>query len=179
MDWRKAGLPPVKVAVNVSPMQIYFGDFVEEVRSAIAESPLAAGALEIELTESTIMRNSDESSLQIQKLRELGINVSIDDFGTGYSSLNYLQSLPVDQLKIDRSFLQKVPLASATAVVRAITALAHSLGLSVVAEGIEREDQIEPLRAMGVDLIQGYLISRPMPAEQATFFLRSFSSRAA
>ena len=177
--WRKAGLLNIRVAVNVSALQLHFSDFAEEVRSAMAEANVPAGALEIELTESVIMQNSDQSAVQIQKLRDLGLSISLDDFGTGYSSLNYLQSLAVDQVKIDRSVLEKVPKPPAIAVLRAITTLAHSLGLTVVAEGIEREDQMEALRSLEVDLLQGYLLARPMPATVMAEYLRSFNPQAA
>ena len=175
--WQRAGLQPVKVAVNVSALQFYFADVVQLVRECLAQSGLAANYLEIELTESLVMRNSEESLRQIRELRELGVTVAIDDFGTGYSSLSYLHKLPVDSLKIDRSFLEHSDARSRAAFVQAITMLAHNLGLSVVAEGIENIEQLEDLRAAGVDFAQGYLIGKPMPRDAARELLGSSTPR--
>jgi EAL domain-containing protein (putative c-di-GMP-specific phosphodiesterase class I) len=123
--------------------------------------------LELELTESLLMRNAEDAAMELQRLRELGVSVAIDDFGTGYSSLSYLQKLPVDTLKIDRSFLQEIDVASTRALVQAITQVAHSLGLRVAAEGVETQAQLLAIREMGVDLAQGYFFGKPMPAEAA------------
>ena len=149
------------MAVNVSALQFYFSDLVEVVRSALRSTGLPAECLELELTESLVVRDAKKCASELAELRALGVTIAIDDFGTGYSCLSYLQRLPVDVLKIDRSFLEDVKSRSATAVLQAITALAHSLGLNVVAEGIERHDQLQVLRELGVDLAQGYYIERP------------------
>lgn len=172
-DWRKAGYTNLKVAVNVSALQFYFSDLLEIVRSALNKYQLPAECLEIELTESLIMRNSEDSTRELQRLRALGLTVAIDDFGTGYSSLSYLQKLPVDLLKIDRSFLQDVGVVSTCALIKAITAVAHSLGLRVAAEGVETQLQLDSIRTIGVDLAQGYFFGRPMPGDVATGYLQT------
>ena len=161
-EWHKAGYKNLKVAVNVSALQFYFSDLLEIVRNALSTYNLPARCLELELTESLIMRNSDESTKELQRLRALGLTVAIDDFGTGYSSLSYLQKLPVDLLKIDKSFLQDVEVVSTCALIKAIAAVAHSLGLRVAAEGIETQVQLDSIRAIGVDLAQGFLFGKPM-----------------
>jgi EAL domain-containing protein (putative c-di-GMP-specific phosphodiesterase class I) len=172
-EWHKAGFKNLKVAVNVSALQFYFSDLLEIVRSALTTYNLPAECLELELTESLIMRNSDESTKELQRLRALGLTVAIDDFGTGYSSLSYLQKLPVDLLKIDKSFLQDVEVVSTCELIKAITAVAHSLGLRVAAEGIETQVQLDSIRAIGVDLAQGFLFGKPMSSEVATGYLES------
>jgi EAL domain-containing protein (putative c-di-GMP-specific phosphodiesterase class I) len=156
----------------VSTLQFYFSDLVEIVRTALDTSNLPSACLELELTESLIMRNSDESTRELQRLRALGVTVAIDDFGTGYSSLSYLQNLPIDLLKIDRSFLNDVEVVSRAAVIQAITSLAHGLGLRVAAEGIETESQLDSIRRIGVDLAQGYLFGKPMSVEDASAYLK-------
>ena len=142
-------------------------------RNALHSSGLPPACLELELTESLIMKNSEDSTKELQRLRSLGVSVAIDDFGTGYSSLSYLQKLPVDLLKIDRSFLQDVDAASTCALIQAITAVAHSLGLRVVAEGVETEVQLDSIRRIGVDLAQGYLFGKPMPTDLVTRYLEA------
>jgi diguanylate cyclase (GGDEF)-like protein len=171
-EWNRSLRVPLKVAVNVSALQLYFSDLTEIVASSLAETGLAPNCFEIELTESAVMRNVDESARTLQKLRDLGVTIAIDDFGTGYSSLSYLQKLPVDLLKIDRSFLQHIQADTTTAVVQAITALGHSLGLRVVAEGVETKEQMDQIRGIGVDLAQGYLIARPMPSDCVVDWMR-------
>jgi diguanylate cyclase (GGDEF)-like protein/PAS domain S-box-containing protein len=171
--WRSVGFENLRVAVNVSALQFYFSDLVEIVRAALDASNLPPACLELELTESLIMRNSEESTRELQRLRALGVTLAIDDFGTGYSSLSYLQNLPVDLLKIDRSFLDNVEVVSRAAVIQAITSLAHSLGLRVVAEGIETESQLDAIRRIGVDLAQGYLFGKPMSVEDARRYLEA------
>lgn len=169
-EWQKRGVK-VKVAVNVSALQFYFSDLLDIVRTALSTYDLKPESLELELTESLIMRNTEDSTRELQRLRALGVSVAIDDFGTGYSSLSYLQKLPVDLLKIDRSFVQEIDVASTFALIQAITQVAHSLGLRVAAEGVETESQLEAIRKVGVDLAQGFLFSRPMNAEGATKYL--------
>jgi diguanylate cyclase (GGDEF)-like protein len=157
-------IPDLKIAVNVSALQFYYGDFVETVREALAEAQVQPSCLEIELTETLVMRNYEESVRQLEKLRSLGVSVAIDDFGTGYSCLSNLQKLPVNSLKIDRSFLIDIEHSTNAAVVTAIAMLSRSLGLSVVAEGIERQEQLDVIKKIGVDLVQGYLLGLPLPA---------------
>ncbi|HSW51547.1 MAG TPA: bifunctional diguanylate cyclase/phosphodiesterase, partial [Bryobacteraceae bacterium] len=162
--WQRAGTANVKVAVNVSATQFARPDFVETVAQALAESGLSPSLLELELTESMVMRDLDESARQMDRLRALGVGISIDDFGTGYSSLSYLWRLPIDTLKIDRSFLKEIDRdADTIPLVRAIVALAHGLGLRVVAEGIETRQQLEALRDAGCDIFQGFFLGEPAP----------------
>ncbi|MFX0145687.1 MAG: EAL domain-containing protein [Candidatus Hodarchaeota archaeon] len=171
--WRAVGYRTVTVAVNVSPMQFARADFVETVASALRHSGLESSLLELELTESVVMRDVVESARQMERLRTLGVSISIDDFGTGYSSLSYLRRLPIDNLKIDQSFLEELEKDSNTMpLVQAIVALAHGLGLSVIAEGVETEAQMEVLRAVKCDKVQGYLLGGPLPAEAAERLLQ-------
>ncbi len=166
--WQDSGRPRMKVAVNVSPMQFARADFVETVSQALAQSGLDPPLLELELTENVVMRDLEESVRQMDRLRALGVSISIDDFGTGYSSLSYLRHLPIDTLKIDQSFLQDLGNESNTIpLVQAIVTLAHGLGLTVVAEGVENRRQLEVLRSVGCDKFQGYLLGEPLPAEAA------------
>ncbi|WPL16353.1 Cyclic di-GMP phosphodiesterase Gmr [Thiorhodovibrio winogradskyi] len=163
-SWRAAGLRPPRTAVNVSAVQLSHGQLTQRVADALAASTLPAEYLELEITESFLMRDQERAQQTLAELRELGVRLSIDDFGTGYSSLAYLQKLRVHKLKIDLSFVRDMTSNQANAaIVKAIIALGHSLGLEVLAEGVEQEDQAEELRAQGCDLIQGYLIARPLP----------------
>src|SRR6202789_445524 len=166
LRWRKAGLPVVRVAVNVSPLQLRDRHFIDDIEQAIGNDPETAKGLELEITESMIMEDVDYSIAALRKIRSMGVTIAIDDFGTGFSSLSYLSKLPLDTLKIDRSFV--VDLAEAQgrlAQVSAIINLAHSMHLKVVAEGVETEDQLSLLRMLGCDEMQGFLFSKPVPCE--------------
>ncbi|OIQ79741.1 cyclic di-GMP phosphodiesterase Gmr [mine drainage metagenome] len=164
--WHNAGLPLISVAVNLSARQFRDADLPDTIANALAASGLTPSYLELEITESMIMQGSDQASQILQRFRDMGTHVSIDDFGTGYSSLSYLKHFPIDTLKIDRSFVQDLPQdADDAAITQAIIAMAHSLKLHVVAEGVENVEQYELLRAQGCDQIQGYLFSKPLPAE--------------
>nr|WP_246264605.1 EAL domain-containing protein [Aromatoleum toluvorans] len=162
--WQLAGLPPLRAAVNVSARQFRHG--VEKiVARVLAETGLDPCYLELEITESSLMECAPESVEVLRKLRELGVQLSIDDFGTGYSAMSYLKRLPVATLKIDRSFVSDIAHdADSAAIVRAIVAVAHSLNLKVVAEGVETVEQLENLRAHGCDEVQGFVVGRPLPA---------------
>jgi EAL domain-containing protein (putative c-di-GMP-specific phosphodiesterase class I) len=162
-EWNARRTVPLKIAVNVSTLQFYFSDLVEIVRGALTKTGLDPSNLELEVTESLVMKDAQQCAAALERLRALGVTIAIDDFGTGYSSLSYLRRLPVDMLKIDRSFFENVDSVSASAIIQAITALAHALGLQVIAEGIEKHDQMSAIRRLGVDMAQGYLIGRPMP----------------
>jgi len=142
---------------------------MDVVRRALERSGLRPDCLELELTESALLYNLGESISRLQGLRELGVSVAIDDFGTGYSSLSHLQKLPVSRVKIDQSFVQSINdrAQETLPLIRAIVDLAHGLGLTVLAEGVETEHQLEVLATAGCDLVQGYLIHRPQPAGQA------------
>jgi EAL domain-containing protein (putative c-di-GMP-specific phosphodiesterase class I) len=164
LRWRAAGLAVVRIAVNVSPLQLRNRNFIEEVRSAIGIDPFAPAGLELEITESLIMEDVKHSIASLQSIRDMGLTVAIDDFGTGFSSLSYLSKFPVDTLKIDRSFvLDMTESPQGLALVSTIINLAHALKLKVVAEGVDSDDQLRLLRVLGCDEMQGYLFSQPVP----------------
>lgn len=154
----------VPVAANVSAKQLLAGDLPERVAALLAETGAPAGLLEIELTESSVISDPESTVAQLARLRGMGVRVALDDFGTGYSSLSYLRNLPVDFVKIDRSFVSHLETAANdVTVARGIVALGHALGLRIIAEGIETEGQAAVLREMGCDVGQGYLYARPLP----------------
>jgi diguanylate cyclase len=163
--WQRAGAPALTVAVNMSARQLREPGFIDDVTRALAQSGLAPGRLELELTESVLMEDVDSAVAFMQAVRALGVRLAIDDFGTGYSSLAYLQSFPINQLKVDRSFVQLLPKRGAT-VVHAILALARGFGLSVVAEGVEEQPQLDWLREAGCDIAQGFLFGKPVPPDE-------------
>jgi diguanylate cyclase (GGDEF)-like protein/PAS domain S-box-containing protein len=166
LRWRAAGLPAVRIAVNVSPLQLRNRGFIDEIRQVIGIDARAAAGLELEITESLIMEDVKGTIGSLQAIRALGVTVAVDDFGTGFSSLSYLAKLPVDTLKIDRSFIIEMTAAQAgLALVSTIITLAHSLKLKVVAEGVETEEQSRLLRLLACDEMQGFLFSKPVPAE--------------
>jgi EAL domain-containing protein (putative c-di-GMP-specific phosphodiesterase class I) len=153
------------IAVNLSARQFEQEDIVATVRAAIDDAGIAPRQLCIEVTEGTLMANG--SAAVLQRLHELGVRVAIDDFGTGYSSLYYLKRFPVDVVKIDRSFVDGLGTdADDEAIVTAVLSLGHALGLRVVAEGVETEAQLDRLVGLGCDAVQGYLVSRPVPAAE-------------
>ncbi len=177
--WERAGAPALTVAVNMSARQLREPGFIDDVTRALARSGLAPGRLELELTESVLMEDVAGAIAFMQAVRALGVGLSIDDFGTGYSSLAYLQSFPINQLKVDRSFVQLLPRRGET-VIHAILALAHGFGLSVVAEGVEEQAQLDWLREAGCEIAQGFLLGKPMPPDEfAARFLWSGASGAA
>jgi diguanylate cyclase (GGDEF)-like protein/PAS domain S-box-containing protein len=166
LRWRAAGLAAVRVAVNVSPLQLRDRAFIDEIRGFIAIDPHAAQGLELELTESLIMEDVKHSIASLQAIRAMGVSIAIDDFGTGFSSLSYLAKLPADTLKIDRSFVNDMTLApEGLALVSTIISLAHSLKLKVVAEGVETEEQSRLLRLLNCDETQGFLFSKAVASE--------------
>ncbi len=166
LRWQGAGLPAVRVAVNVSPLQLRSRSFTREIGEAIGSGGHAAAGLELEITESLIMEDVKHSIASLQAIRDMGVTVAIDDFGTGFSSLSYLSRLPVDTLKIDRSFVTDMTAGpEGLSLVSTIINLAHSLKLNVVAEGVETEEQSRLLRLLGCDEMQGFLISKAVPAE--------------
>jgi diguanylate cyclase (GGDEF)-like protein/PAS domain S-box-containing protein len=166
LRWRAAGLAAVRIAVNVSPLQLRNRNFIAEVEQKIGIDAHAAAGLELEITESLIMADVKHSIASLQAIRAMGITVAIDDFGTGFSSLSYLAKLPADTLKIDRSFVVDMTAGpEGLALVSTIISLAHSLNLKVVAEGVETEEQSRLLRLLNCDEIQGYFFSKPVPSE--------------
>ncbi len=162
----KAG-PPVRVAVNVAPVQFEEPDFAETLEAALAGSKLPADRLEIEITESSLMRDPEKVAGVLVRLGQLGVGITVDDFGTGYSALIYLRRFPVDALKIDRAFVTPLPDSpNDAAIVRAIIGLSRSLNLRVIAEGVANQAQREFLRAEGCDEIQGFHIGEAVPADE-------------
>ena len=166
LRWRDAGLAAVRIAVNVSPLQLRNRNFIAEIEQKISIDAYAAAGLELEITESLIMADVKHSIASLQAIRAMGITIAIDDFGTGFSSLSYLAKLPVDTLKIDRSFVIDMTAGpEGLALVSTIISLAHSLNLKVVAEGVETEEQSRLLRLLSCDEIQGFLFSKPVPSD--------------
>ena len=166
--WREAGYGNVCISVNVSARQFERGDFVETVADALAASRFPPESLELELTESYVMRNVPEAVRRMRQIRELGVSISIDDFGTGYSSLSYLSKLPVDSLKIDQSFLRRLlePRGSLP-VVQSIVRLAHGMHLWVVAEGVETVGELDLVRVLGCDKVQGHVYGPALGRDEA------------
>jgi len=175
--WQMKGLQPPKVAINVSPIQLFHKDFVNTVERVVRGANEAVGRLELEITESLIMRDIGTNIQKLQAIREMGVEVAIDDFGTGYSSLSYLTLLPISTVKIDRAFIMNMTSNSNDlSIVSTIISLAHSLDLKVVAEGVETAEQAKLLRLLKCDEIQGFLFSQAVPAEQIELFLRENKS---
>ena len=171
--WREAGLPDVTLAVNVSPRQFHLTDLAGCASTALADSGFPARLLELEITESALAERTDEARQVLVRLRELGVRIAVDDFGTGYSSLAQLKRFPIDVLKIDQGFIRDIPhTADDMAISAAIIAMGHSMGMSVLAEGVETEGQLAFLRGRGCDTYQGYLCSRPVPADDFAALLR-------
>jgi EAL domain-containing protein (putative c-di-GMP-specific phosphodiesterase class I) len=181
--WQAAGFPPVRVAVNVSALQFAQPNFSDSVTAALERHGLDPRWLEIEITESLLMKHTRETAAKLEIIREKGVAVSLDDFGTGYSSLAYLQQLPIDTLKIDRSFVRQIeaatPSSGSLAVIRAIASLGNSLGMHVVAEGVETENQRDLLCQAGCDGLQGYLFGKPAAAKDVEAMLRKAAVRPA
>jgi len=171
-QWREAGLDGVRVAVNLSARQFRNQSLARDVRRCLDATGVDARLIELELTESMVMHDPEQAVRTLNDLKSMGLSLSIDDFGTGYSSLAYLKRFPIDNLKIDRSFVKGLPGDTEdVAIVASVMALARSLGLRVVAEGVETTEQQEHLKAAGCDEMQGYLASKPLPAQDAQRFL--------
>jgi diguanylate cyclase (GGDEF)-like protein/PAS domain S-box-containing protein len=165
--WHQARLRVPKVSVNISARQFSDGQLGMRIATILKETGLPPACLELELTESILMREVSEAMQILDGLKNLGLSIAVDDFGTGYSSLNYLKQFPIDVLKIDRTFVDGLPSGEQDAqIARAIIAMAHSLNLAVIAEGVETHEQLDFLREHGCDEVQGYLFGRPMPAGQ-------------
>jgi diguanylate cyclase (GGDEF)-like protein/PAS domain S-box-containing protein len=170
--WRRGGHPNLRMSVNVSTLQFNRPDWIDTVRRALHDAQLPPEALELEITESLLLKSVHETSANLFELRKLGVGVAIDDFGTGYSSLSYLHRLPISKLKIDQSFVSEIGARAPTGredapIVRTIIALAHNLGMAVVAEGVETEAQRQLLLELGCQALQGFLLHAPLGAEQA------------
>jgi EAL domain-containing protein (putative c-di-GMP-specific phosphodiesterase class I) len=164
LKWQDGG-SPVHVAVNVSAVQFARADFAGSIAGILRETGLKPELLELELTESSLIKDLEDGIAKMKALKKLGVRFSVDDFGTGYSSLSCLQNMPVDALKIDRSFTAKLDSSPpALSMVRAIIAMARALGLRIVTEGVENSAQVEILRQLGCDEVQGYYYGRPEDA---------------
>ena len=165
--WHEAGFPPIRIGINLSPVQLRRQGLTATVAKVLKQVQLEPCYVDLELTESILMHNTKVSVSALLDLRALGVSLSIDDFGTGYSSLSYLRQFPVDTLKIDRTFVADVDKGGQAAVIaEAVIKLGHRLGMRVLAEGVETPGQLDYLRTLGCDLAQGFYFSRPVPAEE-------------
>jgi EAL domain-containing protein (putative c-di-GMP-specific phosphodiesterase class I)/GGDEF domain-containing protein/PAS domain-containing protein len=172
--WQQAGLRPLRVAVNLSARQFRSNNLLDEIDAALSETALPESLLELEITESMVMEDPERVINLLDKIRSRGIHLSLDDFGTGHSSLAYLKRFPIDCVKIDRAFIKDMPEnTDDVAIARTIVAMAKSLGLTTVAEGVETAEQLELLKTMGCDQIQGYFFSRPLPADDFMAYYRA------
>lgn len=172
--WRAKGLPPLRIGVNLFPAQFRYGTLLDDVEQALSESGLPPEALELEITENIALGNDDAMLAPLKQLRAKGVNIAFDDFGTGYASLSYLTRYPLTRIKIDRSFVQKITEQSSaedTAIVRSIITMARNLKLQVTAEGVETSAQMTFLRSEGCHELQGFLFSKPLPADEFETFL--------
>jgi diguanylate cyclase (GGDEF)-like protein/PAS domain S-box-containing protein len=176
--WQQAGLRDVSMSVNLSVLQLQRGDLTQRLCDILADNDMAPNQLELELTESMVMANAEQSITTLRQLKAVGVTLSIDDFGTGYSSLSYLKRLPIDTLKIDKEFVGDITTdPDDEAITATVINMAHSLGLNVVAEGVEIAEQVEYLREQGCDEIQGHWLSKPLPPDQCFTFLRERAQR--
>jgi diguanylate cyclase (GGDEF)-like protein/PAS domain S-box-containing protein len=175
--WLDQGMPPIPIAINVSPLQFRQGQFAERLTHIVSSSGMAPDCLQIEITESAVMENIDDAVATLHRIRALGIKVALDDFGTGYSSLSHLSTLPLDKLKVDQSFVRQIATnRTSRAITKAIIVLGRTLKLEVVGEGIESPDALAFLRKQGCDQAQGFLFSRAMPADDFATWYRSRSA---
>ncbi|MGH8499195.1 MAG: putative bifunctional diguanylate cyclase/phosphodiesterase, partial [Methylococcales bacterium] len=173
--WRKHDLTELSMAVNVSVMQLLRGNLAQTLKRILEETEIPANRLELELTESMVMENAEQATTVLNELRALGLTLAIDDFGTGYSSLVYLKRLPIDTLKIDKAFIGDLDHdPDDEAITATIITMSHSLGLNVIAEGVETEQQLRYLREQGCDEIQGYWLSPPIDGHRCLAFIRSW-----
>lgn len=163
--------PDLSVAVNISALQFRNPHFVDDVTAIVAAAGFPFSRLELEIVETAFIGDFDVARRSVEALRGLGIRIALDDFGTGYSSLTYLRQLPLDKIKVDRSFVEGVSTVQSASIVHAVVALSRALGLKVTAEGVETTEQHDFLRAAGCHFMQGYLFSRPLPREEVTIML--------
>jgi diguanylate cyclase (GGDEF)-like protein len=168
----------LRVAVNVSPVQFRNRSLISAVISALAAAGLRSDRLELEITESTLMHNNDAILAMLHQLRGMGVRISMDDFGTGYSSLSYLRSFPFDKIKIDQSFVRDlIAKPDSIAIIRAVSGLGRSFGMTTTAEGVETDEQLQQMRAEGCTEVQGFLYGKPMPATEISQLLSGFRQR--
>jgi EAL domain-containing protein (putative c-di-GMP-specific phosphodiesterase class I) len=169
--WQDAGYRPPRMCVNASGIQIRHPSWVARVQSILESLGLSPESLELEITESTILHEDDGTLATLRELSEMGVSLALDDFGTGYSSLRYLQTFPIDRVKIDQGFIQSLGTNIGRSLTGAIISMVHSLGIAAVAEGVETQEQADFLCATGCNELQGFLFSRPVPAEEVLRFL--------
>jgi EAL domain-containing protein (putative c-di-GMP-specific phosphodiesterase class I) len=173
MAWQRRGLRPVSMAVNLSPRQFIDEDLLQNIDEALAASGMSAALLQLEVTESMMMRDVSRAIKVLDAIQSRGIRIAIDDFGTGYSSMSLMKQFPIDTIKIDRSFVRDLPDDTEDrAIAQAIISMGRALGMTIVAEGVETVDQETFLRAHGCDEMQGFLFSRPLPPDQLADLLR-------
>ena len=172
--WLNMGLPPIQISVNLSIKQLQHKDFLVSLKQILHETDFDPHYLELEITEGIMMDSIEEKIILLEQFHEMGIKLSIDDFGTGYSSLSYLKNLPIDTLKIDRTFIEHINHNQQDqAIVTSLINLSHSLNLIVIAEGAETSEQVDLLRSLGCDQVQGYFFHKALPAEQIEGLLRA------
>jgi len=177
--WREQGIHEITMSINVSVAQLLRGDLIRRLCDVLADYDIAPNQLELELTESMVMANAEQSITTLRRLKSIGLTLAIDDFGTGYSSLSYLKRLPIDTLKIDKEFVGDITTdPDDEAITATVITMAHSLGLNVIAEGVESAEQVDYLREQDCDEVQGHWLSRPLSADQCLAFLREHSQRA-
>ncbi|HMA67300.1 MAG TPA: EAL domain-containing protein, partial [Desulfosalsimonadaceae bacterium] len=180
--WQQQGFPPVRVAVNVSAVQFTETDFARTVQEALAETGLDPYWLEVEITETVVLKNMEKVCENLEKLQEVGVTTTLDDFGTGYSSISYLTQMHLDGIKIDQSFIRDLEILPTlneprnTHFIKAFATLAQNLHLHLVAEGVETREQRQLLTKMGYTIGQGFLFSAPLPANEASVFLKQNST---
>ena len=170
-SWNAMGFNNICVSVNIVAQQLRRGQLLADLDEAIAASGISGASLELEITESSLIENSESIKNLLHEIKSRHINISLDDFGTGYSSLSYLADFPIDILKIDRSFVSKIGQNKQEAIVSAMIAMGKAMGMTVVAEGIETEQQLQYLHGLDCDIAQGYLFSKPLPEAEATEYL--------
>ena len=176
--WRDEGLVDVALSINLSVAQLMHADLVRRLSDVLAAHDIPPSLLELELTESMVMANAEQSITMLRRLKAIGVSLAIDDFGTGYSSLSYLKRLPIDALKIDKEFVGDLTSdPDDEAITATVIAMAHSLGLNVIAEGVEHVEQVDYLREQDCDEIQGHWLSQPMPADECPAFVRAHVER--
>ena len=173
--WKQMGLPELPIAINLSARQFKQSSFVDTISQTLGDYKIPAHLLELELTESMLMKDVPQTTAKLNQLKRMGFRISIDDFGTGFSSLNYLRHFPLDVLKIDQSFVRELfDDGAALAIIESIIALARSLGMRTVAEGVETAEQRSILESRGCDILQGYLISRPLPEPEFLEWVKNY-----
>ena len=176
--WEQMGYPGMTMAVNLSSAQFEDKNLVKTIKKMLTLTKVRPDALELELTESLLMKDAQEANKILREISGLGVRIAIDDFGTGYSSLSYLRRFPVDKLKVDRSFVKDMNhLKENAEIVKAIISLGHILGMDVIAEGVENEDQLKLLKELGCDSMQGFFLGKPMSAADATGYLVEKNSK--